>query len=99
MNTIVIESATAEPAHVFVTALTDPTATPPDFQITAQDVTSPTGSWVAGSWVGSWSATRVTAQTQTIGATGQLVAAEGTRFTLWIRWGTVVKKACTVVSN
>lgn len=101
MNFIIIESASAEPADVNLTAAADPTATPPDFQVSLTTVVTPVGSWVAGSWLTTWDATtkRLTARTPTIGAAGQLVVVQGSRYTLWIRWGTVIKPAATVIVN
>lgn len=100
-STVVIESGSAEPVDVDITAAADPTATPPDFTVTLIPVTTPTAGWVAGSWTTTWNATtrRLTARTPTIGAAGSLVIVEGSRYTLWIRWGTVIKPAATVIAN
>jgi hypothetical protein len=96
---ISIESSSAEPALVTVATTTDPTGTPPDFQLSALTVTTPVGSWVAGTWTTTWAAGKVTAQTPTIGAAGALVIVEGSRYNLWMRWGSVVKLATTVIAT
>lgn len=100
-STVIIESGSSEPVDVDITAATDPTATPPDFQVSLSTVTTPVGAWVAGTWTTTWNATtkRLTARTPNIGAAGSLVIVEGSRYTLWIRWGTVVKPAATVIAN
>lgn len=101
VSNVVIESGSAEPVDVDLTAAADPTSTPPDFQVALTTVTTPVGAWVAGSWESSWDATtrRLTARTPTIGAAGALAVVEGSRYTLWIRWGTVIKSAATIITN
>lgn len=96
MSNVTIESASAEPVDVDLVAASDPTGDLPEFQLTTTGVSTPTGSWVDGSWLTSWTTGRMTARTPTIGAAGTLTVVEGERYTLWVRWGTVVKKACIV---
>jgi hypothetical protein len=92
-----IESASAEPIDVTLIAAIDPTGTPPSFQVTLSTVTTPTGSWSNGSWLTAWDTSgRLTARTPTVGAAGTLVVVEGGEYTLWVKWGTVVKRAGTI---
>lgn len=101
MSNVVIESASTEPVDVDIVAAADPTATPPDFQVSLTTVTTPVGSWSAGTWTTTWDATtkRLTARSPNVGAAGTLVVVQGSRYTLWIRWGTVVKPAATIIVN
>ena len=96
--TILIESASAEPVDVSILADSDPTLSNPSFELTLSTIDTPTGSWSNGTWETAWDATtsRLTARTPTVGAAGVLAAAEGTDNTLWIKWGTVVKRAATI---
>jgi hypothetical protein len=92
-----IESASAEPVDITLIAATDPTASPPAFQVTAATVTTPAGAWSNGSWLTTWDTTgRLKARTPTVGAAGTLVVVEGSEYTLWVKWGTVVKRAGTI---
>ncbi|MEO6572094.1 MAG: hypothetical protein ABIO83_11175, partial [Ilumatobacteraceae bacterium] len=72
MTTHQIESATIEPVDVIIKAAADPTGALPTFQVTSTTATTPTGTWVAGTWSGTWSATtkRVAVISPTLGATG-----------------------------
>jgi len=95
-SAIPIESASAEPLEVTVTAKTDPTGSAVEFQVSSTTVTTPAGSWTAGSWDSSWDATtrKATALTPTIGAAGSLIIVEGQTYQLWVRFAsTVVKRA------
>ncbi len=99
MTTLQIESASIEPVDVTIKSVADPTGSLPTFSVTATNVTTPPGPWIDGSWDGAWSATtkRISAVSPTLGATGAgVVVAEG-RYTLWIKWGTVVKAVGTLI--
>ena len=98
LDTISIESASVEPVDVFLVTEADPTEAPPSFQVTADGVRSPVdGGWVEGEWVGAWSETQIEAQSPSVGglAAAIPIPSEG-NFTLWIRWGTVVKRAAVL---
>lgn len=98
-----IESESVEPLLVEITSDEDPSGTDPAFQLTSLDTTSPTGSWEDGEWDTAWNATsqRITAQTPTIGKTGTatLELTEGVRYILWIKWGSVIKRAAYVSTS
>ncbi len=100
MSNVVIESASAEPVDVDLIAAGDPTGDLPEFAVTLEGVTSPASGWVDGVWLTTWTDSgRLTARTPTIGAAGALTVVEGERYTLWARWGTVVKPAATIIVN
>jgi hypothetical protein len=68
----------------------DPTAASVEFLTTSGNTDpDPDGSWVAGSWLGSWSSStgKVEALSPTVGAAGSDIelAAEG-EYVLWVRW-------------
>lgn len=89
MNSVPIESASIESLTVAIRATADPTGDPIEFLTTAATVTTPDGTWQAGTW-GTYTNGRVTATTPTLGATGAtLELTEGSRFTLWCRIGGV----------
>ena len=82
-----IEHTTTEIMEVPIVSRLDPTGGAVEFQMTAHNVTSPTGSWTAGSWNGSWNSTtgKVTALSPIIGS-GSFALTEGTLYKLWVRW-------------
>jgi len=82
-GTVTLHAATLERLEVPIRTTNDPTATPPDWSLTAPGATAP-GSWTAGSWSGTWTGGRATAVSPTIGASGQLVISSGT-FRVWLR--------------
>lgn len=93
MNTITIESASVEPLLVPITAKdstnqpTDPTGDSVEFQTTADTVTTPTGTWVAGSWA-AWVGPKAWATTPTVGGAGAAFPhGENDRVILWYRIG------------
>lgn len=96
-STPTIESASAEQLLVKVQTVSDPTGGAVEFQadLASSGRGSPSGSWVAGSWNGTYNATtqRVEALTPTVGVAGSIVVAEGADYHLWMRFGTVVKLA------
>lgn len=98
MNTIQIESASVEALTVTIRATADPTGDDIEFLVTPDTATSPSGTWVAGTW-GTWANGVVTATTPTLGASGAaLDLTEGTPVTLWCRIdGTVVLRAARIV--
>ena len=92
---ITMESASSEQFDIPIRSEDDPTGAAVEFELTLTTVTSPTGSWTAGTWPGTWDSgsKRVTARTPTIGPAG-LVVAEGSSYWLWIRYSsTVIEKA------
>ena len=93
MTTLQIESASIEPLDVTIKSVGDPTSSLPSFQVTSLEITTPVASWVNGTWDGTWDATtkRVGAVTPTIGATGAGIEVAEGNYSLWIKWGTVVK--------
>jgi len=94
MKDILIESASVEAVKVTIKADADPTGSAVEFLVTANTATSPSGTWVAGSW-GTWENGVVVATTPTLGATGaSIVLTEGATVTLWCRvGGTVIPPA------
>lgn len=88
LTVIPIEAASLERVPLSVWSRVDPTGTAPEFVVTVSTATSPSGTWVAGTWDGAWdSATgRVEALSPTIGAAGALAITEAGRYILWVRW-------------
>jgi len=89
-----IESTSVEPLKVTLEADTDPTATTPEFGVTAVDAADPSGVWEAGSWISTWAAQTgwVSAHSATLGAAGaDPPVAGGSDYLLWIRYGAVIK--------
>jgi hypothetical protein len=85
VNTIRIESASVESVKVTFKADADPTGDDIEFLVTASTATSPSGSWVAGTW-GTWANGIVVATTPTLGAAGAAIElTEDTTVTLWCR--------------
>jgi len=101
MRTLTIESGSAEPIDVVIKATADPTGGDAEFQVTTLDTTTPSGSWSAGTWQTAYDSTtgKVTARTPTVGASGTLAITEGVTYQLWIRWGTVVKRAARIYAT
>ena len=93
-----IESASAEPVRVVLVTGTDPTGSAPEFNLTTGDRSDPGDTWAAGSWVSGWAARtgRVEAQSPTIGVAGVLPVVAGETYLVWIRYGTIVKRAGTL---
>jgi hypothetical protein len=83
-GTVTLHAATLERIEVPIRTTADPTATAPDWSLTAPNATAP-GSWTAGSWNGTWANGRATAVSPTIGAAGQLVVASGANYRAWVR--------------
>lgn len=82
---ITIESTTAEKLQVEITTTADPTAGAVEFAVgTGNDP----GSWVAGTWVGTWDSTtgKATALTPLVGSGQVLPVVGATQYRLWARW-------------
>ena len=85
-STLAIESTSAVPIRVPVVSEVDPDSNLPEFQLTALTATDPTGTWVTGTWSGTWDATTgagLEAVTPVTGTTGFTLTGNQK---LWIRW-------------
>lgn len=83
-----LESATAEALRVTVVSRADPTGTNPNFEMLVHTATSPTGTWSAGTWDGSWDPVsgEVSAITPVIGTGQTLDLTENQFHKLWMQW-------------
>ena len=85
-ETLSIESTSVVPIRVAVTSENDPGVNTPEFQLTATTENDPTGTWVAGTWDGTWSATTGTGLIAITPPTNSTdFELSGTK-KLWIRW-------------
>ena len=82
-----IESTTREQLDGPVTARVDPSGVPPEWSLSTGRRTDP-GTWVAGSWSGSWSSRTgmITAVSPLVGAGEALSVEAGTVYDVWVRW-------------
>lgn len=85
-GTVNLWDETSEALEVVITATLDPTGTDPEFALSAPSADTP-GSWVSGSWSGTWdSATKkATAVTPLVGAGKTLDVEAGQHYRLWIK--------------
>lgn len=96
-----LEHTTVETLPTTITSRLDPTGDTVEFNMTAATLTSPSGSWTAGTWNGTWNSTtgEVVALSPLIGS-GAFVLTEGTFYKLWVRWvhgsETIVALAATI---
>lgn len=99
MSSLVIESASIEPIDVTIRTVADPTGTPPSFQVTISGASTPVGTWINGAWVGAWNATttNISAVTPTIGAAGAAIVTVEGSYSLWIKWGSVIKRVNSLI--
>jgi hypothetical protein len=85
-TTVTLWAATVESLEVSISTDVDPTATPPQFALSAAGSTSP-GSFSPGTWAGTWNASteQTTARTPSIGSGGTLTIASGSSYLLWTK--------------
>lgn len=83
-----IESTTSERLRVPIISSADPTGAAVEFQLSTGRRSDPDGTWVAGSWLGSWDSVsgRVTALTPLIGDLETMAVVEGETYDLFVRW-------------
>ena len=87
-GTQTVQSESKESIRVPITTSADPTATAPQFSVSTSQVDP--GSWVNGTWSGSWdpSTQETTALTPTLGSTAAgatISLTAGTVYWLWAR--------------
>ena len=84
---IPLSNTSKESLGVIITSRLDPTAQPPEFNLTAYSETSPGVTWTPGTWDGTWDSetAKILALTPIIGET-PFVLTEGEMHKLWVRW-------------
>ena len=85
-TTVTLWASTLESLEVQIATDADPTATAPQFALSAAGATSP-GTFQAGTWSTTWNAStqRTTARTPNIGSGGTLSITSGTSYLLWAK--------------
>lgn len=86
MSVVTLWEATVESLEVDIETTADPTATAPQFALSAASATAP-GAWVTGAWSSTWDAAtrRTTASTPTIGGAGSMEIDAGSGYRLWVK--------------
>ena len=80
-------AATVESLEVPIGTTSSPTATDPQFALSATSAVTP-GTFSTGSWAEAYGATTTgftTARTPTLGGTGTLVITSGSSYLLWVK--------------
>jgi hypothetical protein len=84
-GTVQLSAYTLESLEIPIATNTDPTATPPEFSLSAAGAAAP-GVFAAGVWSGAWVAGKTVAVTPTIATSGgALVITATSRYTLWAK--------------
>lgn len=86
MTPVTVYAASKESLDIPIIVTADPTATPPQFALSATGATAP-GAFTTGVWSTAWSTvtTRATATTALVGSAGAHVIASGVDYDVWAK--------------